>query len=129
MDPSSFHSFSANEARTHATIVQKSRFGIGDMYYLVVHMGKCEVVDDDVKRLSARMAHLHSGRKLSASVILKVDNRLQVKEMHGYWPNADNRRFIPSEGPGVSANNFPSTSLFPGAISWVEQATLHGLPR
>jgi len=131
-DPWAFHSVSANEARTQATIVQKSRFGIGDLYYLAVYMGKCEVVVDDIKRISAGVAHLQSGRKLSAAVILKVfgfsgdwevDKLLQVKDMHGYWPNADNRRFIASEGPGVSASNFASTSLSPGAISWVEQAT------
>jgi len=131
-DPWGFHSVSANEARTQATIVQKSRFGIGDVYFLAVYMGKCEVVVDDVKRISAGVVHLQSGRKLEASVILKVfgfngdwevDKLLQVKSMYGYWPDKDNRRYIASEGPGVSASNFGGTSLSPGAIAWVEQAT------
>merc|ERR1719320_470932 len=71
-DPWAFHSVSANQARTTATIVQKSRFGIGDVYYLAVYMGRCEVVVDDVKRISERTVHLTSGRKLQANVMLKV---------------------------------------------------------
>merc|ERR1712048_1530495 len=120
-----YHSVHANEARTNVTIMQKARFGIGDVYFIAINMGMCEVIIDKVKRLSKGAMHLEGGRLLTCNVILKllgfvgdfeVDRLLHIKEMNGYWVNDDNRRFTASEGPGVSANNFGGTSLSPGVI-------------
>ena len=47
---------------------RQSRFGIGDVYFLAMSMGKCEVIVDDVKRLSSGTVHLESGRDLKARV-------------------------------------------------------------
>jgi len=131
-DPWSFHSVIANSARTNAHIAQKSRFGIGDVYFLALSMGKCEVIVDEVKRLSTGKVHLESGRELSVQTILKVfgfvgdfevDRLLKIKTMYGFWPDADNRRYTASEHPGVHASNFGGTSLSPGAIAWVQHAS------
>lgn len=131
-DPWEYHSVMANAQRTSAHINQKSRFGIGDVYFLVLSMGKCEVVVDDVKRLSPGKVHLESGRDLKVDTILKVfgftglyevDRLLKIKTMHGWWAEGDNRRHIASENPGVYAGNFASTSLSPGAYSWSQTAT------
>lgn len=132
LDPWSYYSVNSNAARTAVTIQQKARFGIGDVYFLAIYMGRLEVIIDKVKRLAPGSMHLESGRRLEASVILKllgftgdfdVDRLLKIKEMNGLWANGDNRRYIASEFPGVFANNFGGTSLSPGAITWVEQAT------
>mmetsp|Transcript_35151 Transcript_35151/g.81022 ORF Transcript_35151/g.81022 Transcript_35151/m.81022 type:complete len:618 (-) Transcript_35151:111-1964(-) len=131
-DPWSYHSVLTNSARTTGQINQKSRFGIGDVYFLAIAMGKCEVIVDEVKRLSEGRVHLESGRELSVQTILKVfgfvgdmevDRLMKVKNMTGYWAEADNRRYIASESPGVYASNFGGTSLSPGAIGWVQTAS------
>jgi len=130
-DPWSYYSMQVNSTRTALTIHQKSRFGIGDVYFLAISMGKCEVVVDQVKRLSNQRIHLESGRQIEVQAILKVfgftgdwevDRLMKVKSMTGLWADTDNRRYIASEFPGVFANNFASTSLSPAAISWVESA-------
>ncbi|CAE7320740.1 TNPO1 [Symbiodinium sp. CCMP2456] len=109
-DPWSYHSVTYNAARTSAQISQKARFGIGDVYFLALSMGKCEVIVDEVKRLSEGRVHLQSGRELSVQTILKVfgfvgdqevDRLLKIKSMYGYWADADNRRFTASENPGA----------------------------
>merc|ERR1712107_926610 len=127
-----YYSVQCNEARTHVSIQQKARFGIGDVFFLAVYMQRCEVIVDSIKRMTDLTVHLGSGRRLEASVMLKllgftgdfeVDRLLKVKEMVGFWANGDNRRYIASEGPGVSASNFGGTSLSPGAIVWVAQGS------
>eukprot|EP00439_Symbiodinium_sp_Y106_P053433 s2379_g7.t1 len=131
-DPWSYHSVTYNAARTTAQINQKARFGIGDVYFLALSMGKCEVIVDEVKRLSEGRVHLQSGRELSVQTILKVfgfvgdqevDRLLKIKSMYGYWADADNRRFTASENPGVYASNFGGTSLSPGAIFFTLMAS------
>lgn len=131
-DPWSYHSVVTNEKRSVVSIVQKARFGIGDFYFLAIYMQKCEVIEDGIQRLSQRTVHLNSGRRLPADGLLKLfgfsgafenDQLLGIKEMVGWWPNGDNRKFIAAEPIGVHAQNFGSTSLSPGAIAWVEVAT------
>eukprot|EP00913_Durusdinium_trenchii_P033252 g31129.t1 len=133
-DPWSYHSVMANQQRTSVHINQKSRFGIGDVYFLALSMGKCEVVVDEVKRLTKQKVHLESGRDLEVHTILKVfgftglyevDRLLKIKTMSGFWAENDNRRYIASESPGVYAANFAGTSLSPGdgAYSWAQTAT------
>ncbi|CAJ1360802.1 unnamed protein product [Effrenium voratum] len=131
-DPWTHHSVTANANRTSVHINQKSRFGIGDVYFLAISMGKCEVIVDDVKRLSEDKVHLESGRELQVQTILKVfgftglyevDRLLKIKTMTGWWAEGDNRRYVASENPGVYAANFASTSLSPGALGWSQQAT------
>ncbi|CAE7698927.1 CYCL1-1 [Symbiodinium microadriaticum] len=111
------------------TINQKSRFGIGDVYFVANAMGICEVVEDEIKRVSAQHVHLQSGRKLEAQVILKlygfngnfdVDRLMNVKHMMGFWPDEDFRRYLIAEPIGVNATNFGGTSFSPGVRVWVD---------
>lgn len=127
-----YHSVHSNEKRTNVTITQKARFGIGDVYFLAVYMGKCEVLVDTIKRLTARTVHLGSGQKLEVDAMLKLfgfdgefenDRLLRIKEMHSFWVNADNRRYIVAEPISVNAQNFGGTSLSPGALVWVDHVT------
>lgn len=131
MDPWSFYAVQANAARTSCTISQKSRFGIGDVYFISTYMGLNEVIVDDVKRLTHHCCHLLSGRTIECQVLLKllgfhgafqVDRLLKVKEMYGFWVNHSNRQYCVAEPIGVNANSFAGTSLSPGAVMWVEQA-------
>jgi len=130
-DPWSYHSVHTNAQRTHLTITQKARFGIGDVYFLAIAMGLLEVLEDSVKRLSQGAVHLSSGEKLEAGVLFKLfgfngawefDRLLGVKEMEGFWVNSDFRRFLVAEAIGVNANNFGGTSFSPGVRMWVETA-------
>mmetsp|Transcript_136360 Transcript_136360/g.303954 ORF Transcript_136360/g.303954 Transcript_136360/m.303954 type:complete len:656 (-) Transcript_136360:45-2012(-) len=132
VDPWSYHSVTASSNRVAVTLNQKSRFGIGDVYFVANAMGKCEVIVDQVKRLGPGVMHLESGRKLEVSVILKclgfvgdweVDRLMKMRECNGFWANNDNRRFVVAEFPGVSCGNLAGTSFSPGAIQFVEMAS------
>jgi len=134
LDPWSYYSVHANEKRTTCQITQKARFGIGDIYFLTIYMGKVEVVLDaiGVKRLTRHEVHLHSGRKLQCQAILKllglvgemdIDRLLKIKEMVGFWVNADPRRYLVAEPISVMCSQMGGTSFSPGAYSW----SLHGL--
>lgn len=121
----------ANEARTTVNLRQRSRFGIGDVYFLSMYYGHCEHIVDDVKRLSQHRIHLISGRNIdNVSVMLKLlgfngefgnDRLMKLKELYGWWCNKDYRRYLVAEPLGVDANNFGGTSFSPGAIVWSEQ--------
>merc|ERR1719330_2165690 len=128
-DPWSYHSVQANEKRTTCQITQKARFGIGDIYFLSIYMGKCEVIVDPagVKRLTKGEVHLAGGRKLQCSAILKLlglvgelenDRLLKIRELVGFWVNGDCRRYIVSEPLSVMCSQMGGTSLSPGAYVW-----------
>merc|ERR1712176_1083188 len=129
LDPWQYHSVQANEKRTTCQITQKARFGIGDIYFLSVYMGKCELVVDQkgVKRLTKHCVHLEGGRKLECNAILKLlgligemenDRLLKIKEMMGFWVNEDCRRYIVAEPVSVMCSQMGGTSLSPGAYAW-----------
>lgn len=128
-DPWEYHSVQANEKRTTCQITQKARFGIGDIYFLTVCMGKLEVIVEPqgVKRLTKQCVHLDSGRKLECKGLLKLlgligemdnDRLLKIKEMVGFWVNEDPKRYICAEPVGVMCSQMGGTSLSPGAYGW-----------
>jgi len=128
LDPWAYHSVFANEKRTTCQITQKARFGIGDIYFLSIYMGKTElcVEPSGVKRVSKHTVHL-SSRKLQCKAILKLlglvgemenDRLLQIKEMVGFWVNGDMRRYIVAEPVSVMCNQMGGTSMSPGAYAW-----------
>jgi len=128
-DPWTYHSVMANEKRTTCQITQKARFGIGDIYFLSIYMGKCELIEDamGIKRLAKHEIHLHGGRKLPCKALLKLlglvgemdnDRLLKIKEMVGFWVNEDPRRYIVAEPVSVMCSQMGGTSLSPGAYSW-----------
>jgi len=128
-DPWTYYAVNSNKDRTTCTIRQKSRFGIGDIYFLAAYYEKCVMVVDQVKRLKPRQILLEGGDKLDADALVKVlgfrpdetvDKVLGIKEMVGYFANGDHRRWVCTEFPGVDAGKFGGTSFSPGAIQNVE---------
>lgn len=129
LDPWSYHSVAANEKRTTCSITQKARFGIGDIYFLSIYMGKVKICLDKegVKRVSHHCVHLHDGERLECEGILKllglvgemdIDRLMRVKEMVGFWANGDPRRYILAEPLSVMCSNMGGTSFSPGAYVW-----------
>ncbi|CAE7211839.1 unnamed protein product, partial [Symbiodinium necroappetens] len=71
-DPWEYWSVHASQDRSKVSVVQNSRFGIGDVTFLMVIYGKLEYIQDTVKRLTKHTVHLTGGRKLEGvTVILK----------------------------------------------------------
>eukprot|EP00913_Durusdinium_trenchii_P029267 g27434.t1 len=66
-DPWDYWSVHASSDRTKVSIVQNSRFGIGDVTFLMVMYGKLEYVQDTVKRLTKHTVHTTGGLKLEES--------------------------------------------------------------
>jgi len=128
-DPWSYYAVISSEKRTTVSINQKARFGIGDVYFLAIAMGVCEVVVGKIHHLSKHTVHLQDGQKLNSTVMLKLlgftghwdnDRIMGVKEMVGFWVNDDFRRVLFAEPTSVIASNFGGTSFSPGARAWVE---------
>lgn len=124
--------YAVNRARGgKASIAQKSRFGIGDVYFLAVWYGKAETVVDEVKRFTPSGITLeNTARYLDVQHAIKVlgfqagdpkvDSLFKIKEMTGYHVNGDLRRAICSEFPGVDAGKFGGTSFYPGFLLFTE---------
>eukprot|EP00420_Gonyaulax_spinifera_P022375 CAMPEP_0197901342 /NCGR_PEP_ID=MMETSP1439-20131203/50952_1 /TAXON_ID=66791 /ORGANISM="Gonyaulax spinifera, Strain CCMP409" /LENGTH=641 /DNA_ID=CAMNT_0043522307 /DNA_START=77 /DNA_END=1999 /DNA_ORIENTATION=+ len=124
-DPWTYYGVMSNKDRTTCTIRQKSRFGIGDLYFLACYMKVAEVIVDSIKRLKPHQILLEGGGKVDVDAIIKVfgykpdnvvDKLYGIKEMVGFFANGDWRRWIVTEFPGVDAGKFGGTSLSPGAI-------------
>lgn len=129
-DPWEMHSVSTNSNRTHVTLSQTTRFGIGDIYFLSAHYGIMEVVVGNIKRCSYRTVHMEDGDKLEdIDVVLKclgmlpdwtVDRVMRCKFMKGFWINGDPRRFSCADPNGIFASNFAATTIGPGAYGWIK---------
>eukprot|EP00418_Pyrodinium_bahamense_P058715 CAMPEP_0179161796 /NCGR_PEP_ID=MMETSP0796-20121207/79224_1 /TAXON_ID=73915 /ORGANISM="Pyrodinium bahamense, Strain pbaha01" /LENGTH=605 /DNA_ID=CAMNT_0020863937 /DNA_START=68 /DNA_END=1885 /DNA_ORIENTATION=- len=124
-DPWNYYGIMANKDRTTCTVRQKSRFGIGDVYFLACYYKKAEVVVDSIKRLKPHQILLEGGEKLEADALIKVlgfrpddsvDKLMGIKEMVGFFVNGDWRRYVCTEFPGVDAGRFGGTSFSPGQI-------------
>jgi len=129
-DPWDMHSVSGNAQRTSAQITQKTRFGIGDVYFLALGYGLAEVVIGEVRRCSHKTLHLMDGEKVETDCVLKctgclgdwrVDRLLRIKEMVGMWVNGDVRRVVQGEADGIDASSFSYTTGGPGIYSSVKQ--------
>jgi len=121
-DPWTAHSVSCDSKRTVARIRQKTVFGVTDVYFLACYYKKCEVVIDEIKRLSYHTAHLVKGGVMACEAIVKVvglqanpatDKYLGVQELVGYWVNGDALRPCCTNGTGVNAQNFGTFSVGP----------------
>ena len=62
----------------------------------------------------------HVIKALGFSADPTVDRVFGVREMYGYWINANFRLWITTEFPGIDAGKFGGTSFSPGAIQTVE---------
>jgi len=126
-DPWQYWSVHANAARSNAHIIQGSRFGIGDVFFLAVAYGRAKIVQGLVKRLSRHTLHLEDGGKLSpVSNIIKalglvgdfdVDRLHNMKEVVGMWCGGDYRRPFGIDPPGLNAANFSTFSAGIGIYS------------
>jgi len=124
-DPWQYHSIYASKNHEHCTINSHSRFGIGDVTFLAVAWGRCEYVQDTLKRCTHHTMHLTSGKKLeNVTVIVKAlgliadwgaDRFHKIKEMLGTWPGGDHRRILFADPVGMHAANFSSFSTGVGS--------------
>ena len=129
--PWDFWSVHSNKTRTNVTIMQNSRFGIGDITFLCLIYGTLEYVQDTVKRLSKHTLHLTSGQKLeNVTGIIKalgllgdhgVDKMHKMTELVGKFPSGDWRRYLTIDATGMNAANFTTFSLGIGVASIVRQ--------
>jgi hypothetical protein len=133
IDPWEIHSVRGNSARTNATVIQKTRFGIGDVYFLAHMYGLMEIKIGNVKRCSHKTLHLDTGDTIECDCVLKctgclgdwkVDKLLKIKEMVGFWVNGDSRRVCTGEADGIQAASFGSTTGGPGMHNMI-RSMLH----
>mmetsp|Transcript_5696 Transcript_5696/g.18254 ORF Transcript_5696/g.18254 Transcript_5696/m.18254 type:complete len:533 (-) Transcript_5696:270-1868(-) len=115
--------------RSMAYIEQGATFGVTDIYFLACAYGFCEVIEDEVEKLSKHTVHTAKGRELECQVILKClgsesdhsyDEVMGLKEMKGYWINGEPLRASLTMASGVHAKNFGSFSVgpyFAGAVT------------
>mmetsp|Transcript_151914 Transcript_151914/g.263202 ORF Transcript_151914/g.263202 Transcript_151914/m.263202 type:complete len:715 (-) Transcript_151914:87-2231(-) len=119
-DPWEYWSVHANSSRSNVTIMQNSRFGIGDVTFLMVAWGLLEYKIATVKRMSHHTLHLSTGEKLeNVHIVLKalgllgdyaVDKLHNMKELVGGFCGGDWRRFTQIDATGMNAANFTTFS-------------------
>lgn len=126
-DPWSYHAVHASKDRMKVSVIQASRFGIGDITFIANAYGKLEYVEDTLKHVTKHTLHLSSGRKLTdvegicKSLGLlgdwKVDQMHKMKAVYGSWCQGDFRRVMTIDPTGMNAANFTTFSLGIGAWS------------
>jgi len=120
-DPWGYWSVHASSDRMKVSIIQNSRFGIGDVTFLACIYDKLEYIQDTLKRCTRNTLHLTSGRKLeNIGNIVKalgllgdyqVDRLHKMKEVVGKFCGGDWRRLISIDATGMNAANFSTFSL------------------
>merc|ERR1719362_2255585 len=139
-DPWKYWSVHASSDRSSVNIIQNSRFGIGDVTFLMVAWGILEYCEATLKRCSKHTLHLSTGRKLKGvTVILKalgllgdwaVDKLHNMKEIVGSFCDGDWRRVLMIDATGMNAANFTTFSTGIGTTDFViTNKFLHDFPR
>jgi len=139
-DPWEFWSVHASGDRKHVTIIQNSRFGIGDVTFLACVYGKCEFVEDTLKRLTRHTLHLTGGRKLANVTVLNkslgllgdyaVDRLHGMQKMAGAFCEGDWRRVLMIDATGMNAANFTTFSTGIGTTGFVRMYKyFHDFPK
>jgi len=126
-DPWGFFSITATADRSHASIKQYTRWGIGDIYFLGMFYGKVETIEGQVKRLKHRTAVITNGRVLDdLDHVIKVlgfdsdfgvDRVMKAKVHLGFWPDGDHRRWVCSDQSAIDASRFGGTAIAPYAAA------------
>lgn len=119
-DPWEYWGVHAPSDRSRATIIQNSRFGIGDVTFCALIYGIFEYKESTVKRFTKHTVHLANGDKLpevqcvvkSLGLIgdFEVDRLHKMKELIGNWCSGDYRRVIQIDPLGMNAANFTTFS-------------------
>lgn len=139
-DPWDYWAVHANSSRTTCTLIQSSRFGIGDMTFLAHAYGKLEYVEDTIKRLSSSSIFMMGGQRLEdMSNLIKAlgllgdhgfDKLHNMKEVLGMWCAGDHRRVFNIDALGMNAANFTTYSVGIGAYGMTCDAKfLYDYPR
>lgn len=139
-DPWEFWSVHASADRKNVNIIQNSRFGIGDITFLMVAWGRLVFKQDTLKRCTRHTLHLTGGEKLlNVTVILKalgllgdftVDRLHKMKELVGNYCAGDWRRVLMIDATGMNAANFTTFSTGIGTYGFAAQNKfLHDFPR
>jgi len=139
-DPWEYWSVHAPADRSRATIIQNSRFGIGDVTFLALIYGKCEYVESTIKRLTKNTLHMHNGQRLDdIHVIVKslgllgdheVDRLHKMKEVVGSFCGGDYRRVLQIDPTGMNAANFTTFSTGIGTYGNLNQMKyIHDYPK
>lgn len=129
-DPWAYYGITnTGKSRSNVRIVQKARFPISDMYFLALYYDRAEVRIGSVQRIGYHKLKLEDST-IGATCIIKafgfrpskdVDKLLHVKNMLGFWPESDHRRWVHSEASGgVDFQRIGSTSLSPAGIGIAE---------
>lgn len=137
-----------NESRTMATIKQYTRWGVGDIYFLALYYGRCEMITGEVETFLPKGAKLKAGShcsivggaceemikktmKLDIDYVVKVlgflsdftaDKLMQCEKMLGPFPEGDMRRWVFSDQSEIDANRFGSLGMSYHAAGMVRQA-------
>mmetsp|Transcript_16784 Transcript_16784/g.36085 ORF Transcript_16784/g.36085 Transcript_16784/m.36085 type:complete len:1004 (-) Transcript_16784:292-3303(-) len=138
-DPWKYWSVHASADRQKVTIMQASRFGIGDVTFLCVAYGKLEYVMGEADRFSHRCVHLNNGKSISnVDFIIKSLGLLGdfgVEKLHGMdqlvgcFCGGDWRRPLLTDPLGMNAANFTTFSLGNGCHSTMKMVKfLHDFP-
>lgn len=139
-DPWEFYAVHANADRTNVTVLQNSRFGIGDVTFLMVAWGLIEFIVTTLKRCSRHTLHLSNGDKLeNVTIILKalgllgdwsIDKLHGMKEMVGQFCAGDFRRPLMIDATGMNAANFTTFSTGIGTTDFaLTHKYLHDFPK
>lgn len=139
-DPWEYWGVHAPADRSRATIIQNSRFGIGDFTFLALIYGKMEYVETTLKRISGHTLHLSNGDKLeNVTVLIKalgllgdfdVDRLHKMKEMVGNFCSGDYRRVVQIDPLGMNAANFTTFSTGIGSYSTIiNYKYMHDFPK
>lgn len=120
---------STNDNHSWATIEQRTDPGVNDMYFLAAYYGLMEVTVDSIKRLGYQLAQTVKGKKLKAPVLIKclgtvpdfrIDRMLGLKELVGYWIDADPLRPVYCNPQVVQGRSLRSFSATPQIAAMVQ---------
>lgn len=138
-DPWTYWSVHSDKSKWNVTIIQASRFGIGDVTFLAHKWGMFEYAESTIKRVSRHCLHLANGQKIEDCTGLikslgligdfKIDKMHRMKMMLGRWCSGDYRRVLAIDDTGMNAANFTTFSLGIGIYGSAKQFKyLHDFP-